>query len=97
MRRFSRLAFERSIGQQASDYVACLLPVELSDGSFVQTMILGERFTDLDMEAFLVTNYCTKFAPSAINHYREASGHFKVMNVETVGDETIVFQLSRRL
>lgn len=98
MRRFSRIAFERILGERPSEYHALLLPVRLSDGTVAQTMILGESFAGSDGHArFLVTNFCTKFTESYLEWYRVRDNQFKVEDARYVSDRSIVFQLSRRV
>ncbi|SLN43011.1 hypothetical protein ROA7450_02109 [Roseovarius albus] len=97
MRRFSKIALTRALGNLFSDYHSYLVPVELADGHQMQAMILCEQLKDRDDHVTFVTNYCLKYSKEEFRRYRELSGAFNVVSETYTGDETIVFQLSQRV
>lgn len=99
MLRFSRIAFEKAIDPKTVSLNRFfLLPVPLHDGQMAQAAILAEEFAATTGQRNLhVSNFCLKLTIEQYRYYRELGGHFKILGEAASGDETLHFQLSRRV
>ncbi len=99
MLRFSRIAFEKAVAAETQSLNRFfLLPVVLHDGKSVQVAILAEEFaTNNDQRNLHVSNFCLKLTADQHRYYREVGGHFQILDEAASGDETLHFQLSRRI
>ncbi|ASU79049.1 hypothetical protein CDG81_12990 [Actinopolyspora erythraea] len=101
MRRFSRVALERTYGNLRSDYGFYLIPLALNHVG-VQTMVAvtAETIHDADPEldgTVFVTNYCIKYSADEYIASREASGNVKVLAQHTTADGSVAFQISQKI
>ncbi|MDN3258616.1 hypothetical protein QWJ26_02090 [Streptomyces sp. CSDS2] len=98
MRRFSKIALERSRPHADSEYGVYLVPVSLgTDGAPTMAAVTAERVHESGADSIFVTNYCLKFALQEYRHLREESGRLKVLSQRTTADGSVVFQLTQRL
>ncbi|WP_428674981.1 hypothetical protein [Roseibium sp.] len=99
MQRFSRIAFEQAVDRTAPTLNRFfLLPVVFRDGQTAQVAILGEEFSNAANGRNLhVSNYCLKLTLDQYRHYRSHGGHFEITGETLTDDQTLHFQLSRRL
>ncbi|MCM2579605.1 hypothetical protein [Streptomyces meridianus] len=100
MRRFSKLALERSKPRVESEYGVYLVPLSLgTDGAPTMAAVTAERIRNSQTgdDSIFVTNYCLKFALDEYRHLRESSGRLKVLAQRTTADDSVVFQLTQKL
>jgi hypothetical protein len=100
MRRFSKIALERSRPHTDSEYGVYLVPLSLgTDGAPTMAAVTAERIRESqsDTDSIFVTNYCLKFALNEYRHVREGSGRLKVLSQRTTADGSVVFQLTQKL
>ncbi|MCX2724744.1 hypothetical protein [Roseibium salinum] len=99
MQRFSRIAFEQAVDRSAPSVNRFfLLPVTFHDGQTAQVAILGEEFSSTIKGRNLhVSNFCLKLNLDQYRHYRRHGGHFEITGETLTDDETLHFQLSRRI
>ncbi|MFJ9635699.1 hypothetical protein [Streptomyces sp. NPDC101178] len=100
MRRFSKLALDRSRPNVDSEYGVYLVPLSLgTDGAPTMAAVTAERIrgSKADEDSIFVTNYCLKFALDEYRHLREGSGRLKVLAQRTTADGSVVFQLTQKL
>ncbi|MBN9673087.1 hypothetical protein [Roseibium aggregatum] len=99
MQRFSRIAFEQSIDRAMPTLNRFfLLPVPFRDGETAQVAILGEEFSNaISGRSLHVSNFCLKLTLDQYRHYRQHGGHFEITGETFTDDETLHFQLSRRV
>ena len=99
MQRFSRLAFETALERTAKSVTRFfLLPVFFQDGQTVMVAVLGEEFSNASHERMLhVTNFCLKLTAEQYRYYRLDSAFFEIVGETFTDDETLHFQLSRRI
>ena len=98
MQRFSRLAFEKGVGRNhPSLNRVFLLPVKIAPDRIASVAILAEEFAPRPGQRKLfVTNFCLKLTGEQYAECRTCSGAFEILSSHVTGDQTIVFQLSRR-
>ncbi len=98
MKEFSKTAFRHKFGKLDSVYGFFLLPLEINSiNCFVaittETILTkGKYFSQV-----IVTNYCLKYHLQDFNKIREMNGTFKVLDSQVVEDESISFQISKRV
>lgn len=99
MRRFSRLAFERAVHKDLPSLNRFfLLPVPFHDGESAFVAILGEEFEDtINGRILHVSNFCLKLTLEQYRHYRQLGGYFDITGETMTDDQTLHFQLSRRV
>ncbi len=99
MQRFSRIAFERAFGAGLPTLNRFfLLPVFFQDGHTAQVAILAEEYTCPTTGRNLhVSNFCLKLTLEQYRLYRQQSGCFEIAGETFTDDETLHFQLSRRV
>ncbi|MFF2807995.1 hypothetical protein ACFVT2_12505 [Streptomyces sp. NPDC058000] len=100
MRRFSKIALERSQPHVDSEYGVYLVPLSLgTDGAPTMAAVTAERIRESQSgaDSIFVTNYCLKFALDEYRHLREESGRLKVLAQRTTADGSVVFQLTQKL
>lgn len=99
MQRFSRIAFEQAINRHLPTLNRFfLLPVPFRDGQIAQVAILGEEFADaINGRNLHVSNFCLKLTLEQYRHYRQHGGYFEITGETFTDDETLHFQLSRRI
>jgi hypothetical protein len=100
MRRFSKLALERSKPQVDSEYGVYLVPLSLdTDGAPTMAAVTAERIRNPQTghDGIFVTNYCLKFALDEYRQLRESTGRLKVLAQRTTADGSVVFQLTQRI
>ncbi|MGG2464220.1 hypothetical protein ACO0M4_31370 [Streptomyces sp. RGM 3693] len=86
MRRFSKIALERSQPHVDSEYGVYLVPLSLgTDGAPTMAAVTAERIRESQSgaDSIFVTNYCLKFALDEYRHLREESGRLKVLAQRT--------------
>jgi len=97
MIRFSKVAFTRAFGDLDSNYSSVLLPLTQKSGEKVNAMMMIESFTDVDgAQLHLVTNFCLKYTSAQYHQHRVQDQSFDVEFESLTGDNSVVFQLSRR-
>lgn len=97
MVRFSKVAFQRALGNKESKHASVLMPLTQSSGEKVSAMIMVESFkNDDELESHLVTNYCLKYDHAQYRQHRTQNQAFNVSYESFTGDKSIVFQLSQR-
>jgi hypothetical protein len=92
MRRFSKIALERSRPHTDSEYGVYLVPLSLgTDGAPTMAAVTAERIRESqsDTDSIFVTNYCLKFALNEYRHVREGSGRLKVLSQRTTADGSV--------
>jgi len=99
MQRFSRIAFERAVDRNLPTLNRFfLLPVAFRDGQSAQVAILAEEFAgSINARNLHVSNFCLKLTLDQYRHYRQESGQFKIVGESATDDQTLHFQLSRRI
>jgi hypothetical protein len=99
MQRFSRIAFERAVDRSLPTLNRFfLLPVTFRDGGSAQVAILAEEYADAIKGRNLhVSNFCLKLTLDQYRYYRQESGHFTIVGESSTDDQTLHFQLSRRV
>ncbi len=99
MQRFSRIAFEQAIDRTAPTLNRFfLLPVAFGDGETAQVAILGEEFSNAaNCRNLHVSNFCLKLTLEQYRRYRQHGGSFEIASETLTDDETLHFQLSRRV
>jgi hypothetical protein len=99
MQRFSRIAFERAVDRNLPTLNRFfLLPVAFRDGQSAQVAILAEEYaTSINARNLHVSNFCLKLTLDQYRHYRQEGGHFKIVGESSTDDQTLLFQLSRRV
>ncbi|TYC54091.1 hypothetical protein FMN50_13215 [Rhodobacterales bacterium] len=99
MQRFSRIAFEQSVDRTLPTLNRFfLLPVPFRDGETAQVAILAEEFANtISGRNLHVSNFCLKLTVDQYRHYRRERGFFEIAGETFTDDETLHFQLSRRI
>jgi len=99
MQRFSRIAFEQAVDRSAPTLNRFfLLPVTFQDGQTAKVAILGEEFSNtINGRNLHVSNFCLKLTIEQYRHYRRHGGYFEITGETLTDDETLHFQLSRRI
>jgi len=99
MQRFSRIAFEQSVDRVLPTLNRFfLLPVPFRDGETAQVAILGEEFSNtISGRSLHVSNFCLKLTLGQYRQYRQHGGYFEITGETFTDDETLHFQLSRRV
>jgi len=99
MQRFSRIAFERSVDRSLPTLNRFfLLPVAFRDGQSAQVAILAEEYAgSINARNLHVSNFCLKLTLDQYRHYRQEGGHFTIVGESSTDDQTLHFQLSRRV
>jgi len=99
MQRFSRIAFERAVDRsQPTLNRFFLLPVAFRDGQCAQVAILAEEYAgSINARNLHVSNFCLKLTLDQYRHYRQEGGHFTIVGESSTDDQTLHFQLSRRV
>lgn len=99
MQRFSRIAFERAVDRsQPTLNRFFLLPVTFRDGQSAQVAILAEEYAgSISARNLHVSNFCLKLTLDQYRHYRQEGGHFQIVGESSTDDQTLHFQLSRRV
>lgn len=99
MQRFSRIAFERAVDRSLPTLNRFfLLPVTFPDGHSVQVAILAEEFANsISGRNLHVSNFCLKLTLDQYRHYRQEGGYFEICGESFTDDQTLHFQLSRRV
>ncbi|MET1416345.1 L-histidine N(alpha)-methyltransferase [Roseibium sp. HPY-6] len=99
MRRFSRIAFEQSVDSTVPTLNRFfLLPVPFRENETTHVAVLGEEFSStINGRNLHVSNFCLKLTHSQYRHYREHGGYFEITGETFTDDETLHFQLSRRV
>ncbi len=99
MQRFSRIAFERAVDRTLPSLNRFfLLPVSFQDGQTAHVAILGEEFSNaISGRTLHVSNFCLKLTLDQYRHYRKLGGYFEIAGETLTDDETLHFQLSRRV
>lgn len=99
MQRFSRIAFEQAVDRNLPTLNRFfLLPVSFRDGQTAQVAILAEEFAgSINARNLHVSNFCLKLTLEQYRHYREESGRFTIIGESATDDQTLHFQLSRRI
>lgn len=99
MQRFSRIAFEQSVDRLLPTLNRFfLLPVPFTNGETAQVAILAEEFANTVSGRNLhVSNFCMKLTVEQYRRYRLEGGFFDIAGETFTDDETLHFQLSRRL
>lgn len=98
MRRFSRLAFERVLGDEPTHGGVSIVPVGVFASEPLWAAVLHESpVNGIDhLPRLFVSNYCLKYSPRQYQALRQASGALEIVAERTTGDESVAFQLSRR-
>ncbi|MCK7615278.1 hypothetical protein [Roseibium sediminicola] len=99
MQRFSRIAFERAVDRNLPTLNRFfLLPVAFRDGQSAQVAILAEEYAgSISARNLHVSNFCLKLTLDQYRHYRQEGGHFTIVGESSTDDQTLHFQLSRRV
>jgi len=99
MQRFSRIAFEQAVDRnQPTLNRFFLLPVAFRDGQSAQVAILAEEFAgSIKARNLHVSNFCLKLTLNQYRHYRQEGGQFTIVGESSTDDQTLHFQLSRRV
>jgi len=99
MQRFSRIAFERAVDRSLPTLNRFfLLPVTFQDGGSAQVAILAEEYANsINGRNLHVSNFCLKLTLDQYRYYRQESGHFTIVGESSTDDQTLHFQLSRRV
>ncbi|WJS02948.1 hypothetical protein [Roseibium aggregatum] len=99
MQRFSRIAFERAVDRSLPTLNRFfLLPVVFEDGQSAQVAILAEEFAhSISGRNLHVSNFCLKLTRDQYRSYRQEGGHFEIFGESYTDDQTLHFQLSRRV
>jgi hypothetical protein len=99
MQRFSRIAFERAVDRSLPTLNRFfLLPVVFDDGQSAQVAILAEEFAhSISGRNLHVSNFCLKLTREQYRAYRQEGGHFEIFGESFTDDQTLHFQLSRRV
>ncbi|MEM5583249.1 hypothetical protein WNZ15_12360 [Roseibium sp. AS2] len=99
MQRFSRIAFERTVDRTLPTLNRFfLLPVAIRDGQCAHVAILAEEYANaINGRNLHVSNFCLKLSLDQYRHYRLEGGHFSIVGESCTDDQTLHFQLSRRV
>lgn len=99
MQRFSRIAFERTVDRTLPTLNRFfLLPVTFRDGHSAHVAILAEEYADsINGRNLHVSNFCLKLGLDQYRRYRLEGGYFSIVGESCTDDQTLHFQLSRRV
>lgn len=97
MKRFSNIAFQRMLGNQASVGRTFILPLTMADGEKIEAAIMcHEYFDNQENLKLFVSNYCLKYSRAQLRHYREVDEYFEVINESLTDDASVLFQIAQR-
>jgi hypothetical protein len=99
MREFSKLTLQRVYPNAQSEYGVFLIPINIEGFGEVRVAVTAEKilnYHELNDKIF-ITNYCIKYTNEDYIKIREQTGKFKVIAQRTTSDNSIAFQLVKRM
>jgi hypothetical protein len=97
IRRFSRLAFERMIGDIPSAYYVYTPVISVGFGEPTRTCVTAEAFSDPSDggQCLALTNWCLKPSVHQMRVAREQDDRLDVRSERLTGDRRVLFQLAK--
>ncbi|MFK7903337.1 MAG: hypothetical protein AB8B49_10910 [Nitratireductor sp.] len=99
MQRFSRIAFEQAISNTLPSLNRFfLLPVETVNSGYITAAIMAEEFvSQAGVRSLFVSNYCLKYTKEQYEAQRTYTEAFEVLDALPTEDQSLVFQISKKV